>query len=459
MEEQSNYDNATSYKYLKSYTVGQSNSSSVQPITLADIYQYMTVSVPQNISENKDIANISTLFQFPKEILSNPDFQYFVNKNNDLKRFGLQKHLISQLIGPNTHDLLFVDELYQWCISSLHSSDINISSPHISISGPSQSGKSTLLFILVQIYLIATISAQISDSLFFIPINFEKIRPYMNFFEFYQQMLNLVNTSLRYSAPEVLPFSAYLNSYFSHFSPSPLFITDISKTLPKKSNIKMSEYIPPSKQLCEIYPKIGDFSKSLHSKLNSSNIKNSEQLIMEGIASFPVYFAEAINKTPILILDHFDCCPEQYQQIFCDLCQKYPHFVAPKNLNSFSKIFNIKNSVSFSSDLALPEIQQFKAEFKEIDKIINVSNLNLTLEPEDCLRCPALLAKFWNVCQSYENLKRPVTRAEMSQETIAKMKFIELCLALRNIESPKITQNILQQLYSTEFNITISSNE
>ena len=387
-------------------------------------------TVKENL-RNSVLALYSSLTPDHKAALPEKANDALAKLTKETKQFILEDSLLSQFIGPSTviNNTPLGQETTSWMLDQIKG--LTIDQCQFVITGPSQSGKSTLLSILTSVFYQKLQVSNEMDNYLFFPINW---LIHQACIEDVQKLYFLIVTTtinmLRASHLELLPIISSLHQWL-------LSLVEMNALLPLPAPIIHFTGFP-----CDIINQIG---RKIHDHWTQKHFKS----FLADTINFPNLIANAFQyKSVVYIIDHFDAAgyiirpvdhfensedePVTLSDIIYESISNSPYFVASQNDSDFFQIFDISDSNRQISTEYLIKGEGEKELFVQQSQIV----LNMSM----CKGCPAYCARFIRLCEmaeeaakesavksQYSRLKSVV---DMSRNEMIQHEFIGLCLLL-----------------------------
>lgn len=347
------------------------------------------------------------------------------------KQFIVEDSLLSQFIGPSSviNNTPLGQETSSWMLDQIKG--LTIDECKFVITGPSQSGKSTLLSILTSVFYQKLQVSSETDNYLFFPINWLINQ---NCIEDVQKLYFVVITTtinmLKASHLELLTIINSLQQWL-------LSLVEMNALLPLPAPILHFPGFP-----CDIINQIG---RKIHEHWTQKHFKS----FLRDTINFPNYIANAFQyKATVFIIDHFDAAgyivrpvdhfendenePVTLSDLICETISNSPYFVASQSDTDFFQVFSLlDNSKQISTEYLIKG---------EGEKELFVQQSQIVLNMSMCRGCPAYCAKFIRLCEiaeeaakesavksQYSRLKSVV---DMSRNEMIQHEFIRLCLLL-----------------------------
>jgi hypothetical protein len=362
----------------------------------------------------------------------------------------------SQFIGPST--IISQTELGQKTITSVLEilKGLNPETCRFVITGPSQSGRSTLLSVLVSLFYQKLQVASESANYLIVPFNWclheigQDGIP-----KLFEIVVSQTLNALRAARPSVIPVVNIIQQWFLSLM--------TTQTVP----ILM---IPQTKRSDPSWFKgVIAIGKSIHHYWNRKDTTWTEEpiqkakrrednnfsLFLNEICAFPQRIARVFSfKSAVLVFDHFDVAsfefdPEEHfpdsQEpvslflVLWNAAKEGPFFISSRNDEELMKLcrsFNVKdyNQLSTERLVQANEAQQ-----------LMVPQLGLSLNIELCRGCPAYIALYEKVlgmaveCQERAAVKSQYSRlrsvADLSRGEMLRQELVRMTILLANTDT------------------------
>jgi hypothetical protein len=291
-------------------------------------------------------------------------------------------HLLREAIAPKSVSLL--PETTAWAMDLYKG--LSLSDVQFVISGPRQSGKTSLLYELASVlFRKLQVSNESSQWLFF-PVNFEIAGFHCRSPELLLRFfISVAFQSLEYSSLKLLPYLSALQKWFT--------LSSFGAAL-----------VPPQELTNTPLIKIGNLqtlSKSLSSSL-SANKDNSLTDFVREIANFPHNFATALGlRGVIFVLDAFEYSNQEFDPSdtgfsaslhavrFSDILSlalnQSPYLISLKDEAKFLQCFAGSSAALLTTEELIPTPKEPE---------IIVRNPSLTVRIEDCRGCPGFIIAY-----------------------------------------------------------------
>ena len=374
--------------------------------------------------------------------------------SDDTQQYLVEDSLLSQFIGPTTviSDTPLGQQTTQWAME--HLKGLNPEACRFSITGPSQSGKSTLLNILVSLfYQKLQISQETSHYLIF-PINWQLQQIYIEDIpKLYSIIVTTTLASLRASCMRLVPVINTFQQYLTSLIEMPL--------LPA---------VPPPLQKFPGFPTtlVQQIGSQIHRAWNNpegfEDFLNLMFLLPDNLAK-----CFGFNNA-VYVVDHYDACclaieaPEKFTAqkpfsipaSFNKALNVCPFFVASLDDGEFFKYFDVdslhlKTEYMINPD-PMPDIL--------------IKDPQMTIKQSMCNGCPGYCALYKKVV----NLAREAEEKMAVKEQFAKLRSVvdiarqemlhqqvyKLCILLKEVSEEFIDAGKLTKIGELqELNITI----
>ena len=348
----------------------------------------------------------------------------------DTQQFSVEDAMMSQFIGPSSFisETPLGQQTTQWMIKKLKG--MKAEDCRFVVTGPSQSGKSTLLSIAVSLFYQKLQLTDEATNYLIVPINWFLHQIYIEDFQkLYGLMVSTVLNAIRASHMRFVPIMGALHQWFISLVHIPAFPP-----------------IPPSVLHFTPFPVnvVVEIGKNIH---DAWNRKDGLKRFMNEIVNFPSKMASAFNfKSAVLVFDHFDASgfiiepgdrfPESRESVnlgglLSDACSEGPFFVASQDDGEFFKLFNVDKYTHISTERLITD---------KGEKELVVTQSQITVNMDMCRGCPAYCAMFIRVCKlASEAMERAAVKSQfsrlksvvdISRNEMLKQEFIRLCLLL-----------------------------
>lgn len=475
----------------KSNVISRSSSPSrsktnTTPQKREDIGQQCTIAAcPTSVKENIRDAVLSLYNSLT------PDHKNLLSMSESLRKLTadtqistIENALINNYIGPSCNVLSSPTgtEAQAWMMEQFKGLMPN--EYRFVITGPTQSGKSTLLSMGVSIfYQKLQLTGENSNYLFF-PLNWRLQQIYLDdVVKLYSLFINTTLKMLRNARMELIPIIIPLKQWFLSLITQQVF-----------------QPLPPQVIHYTTFPHdaITEIGRSIHNKWSN---RDGFRDFLHEIVNFPDRFAKAFGFiSAVYIYDHFDNCgyeispPEHFQNdnlvnastpvvlsdLICESIETNPFLIASQNDTDFFSLFSIEDYRQLSTERIIEESQettsqspsrspsQLKNQSSQNGTTVTITTSNassvtssrsksaqmnemylqqppIVLTIENCRGCPAYCAMYQRVYEIAESVQRanaeskkksvgqsaklrPAT--EKSRNQLLKQEFIRLCMLL-----------------------------
>lgn len=378
----------------------------------------------------------------------------------DTQQFLVEDSLLAQFIGPSS--VINNTPLGQQATSIMMNKlkGLRPEDCRFAITGPTQSGKSTLLNIIVSLfYQKLQLSHETQNYLLF-PLNWLLHQIYLDDIQkIYGTFISTALNSLRSSHMEYIPIMNSLHQWFISLVTIPAFPP-----------------LPPSVLHFTGFPTqtVIQLGRNLHDKWNSrSGFKD----FLTSLAHFPNQFAHAFGyKSAVYIFDHFESCgfrispSERFSesehdvllsQLLCEAMDSCPFFVSSQDDGEFFVAFTIQEFNQISTERLIT-----KKDDKEIKEIL-IAKPQMSLSIDMCRGCPAYCAMYLHLCDLItEANERAAVKSQfsrlrsvvdMSRQEMVKQELFRLCLLLATADSENLfNENAMNDLMNmSEINVQV----
>ena len=368
---------------------------------------------------------------------------------NDTQLHVLENTLINQYIAPSTVVLNtpIGIEMQAWMIERLKG--LMPEEIRFAITGPSQSGKSTLLFSALSLFFQKLLITNETSNYLLFPVNWLLQQLYLDdlnkiYALFISTALKMLRNARMEFIPIMVPFKQWLLSLINHQVLSPL---------------------PPQIVHYTSFPHdaVMSIGKAIHDAWSKPN--QFKQFLRE-VINFPNHLAKAFGfKSAVYIFDHFDLCGYQISpsdpfttenqnsvalsEIVCEAINSCPFFVASQSDVDFFNCFSIQDYRQLSTERIIS--------VEGNEKELQVQQPSLILNIEHCRGCPAYCAMFQRLCDLAEDAAQRVafksqftklkSVVDISRNELLKQEFIRLCILLGGEDTDGIfTEEIMNDM-------------
>ena len=374
---------------------------------------------------------------------------------NDTQQYLVEDSLLSQFIGPTSviNDTPLGQQTTEWAMEKLKG--LTPEECRFAITGPTQSGKSTLLNILVSLFFQKLQLSNETQNYLIFPLNWQLQQIYIeDVAKLYGLVISTTLNSLRCSQMKYIPLINVLHQWLLSIIEMPVFPT-----------------LPPQVQRFPNFPAaaLNQLCQRIHKAWNSP--KGFEEFL-QLLFAFPDSFAKAFGfKSAVYILDHYDACclaltaPEKFEQarnpVSIPACiekvlQNTPFFVASLNDVEFFNYFTLD-----CTQLSTEHLIDQKGEVQLL-----LADPKFTLSMELCNGCPgycALYARLVKLAQDTQEkaaVKGQFAKlrsvVDISRQEMLKQEFCRLCLLIKEASDESIdgeTMSLISE--KDELDITI----
>ena len=386
----------------------------------------------------------------PSQKAQLPNIDTLRNLTYQSQQSQLLEMLINQHICPTSCFESVDQPLTLWSIDFFK--QLSTDEIRFIITGPRQSGKTSLLYLLTNQLLKKLKNSEDIFSFLFFPLNLTKYSLELdNCILLSRIIFQQTFLSVRFSIPTFLPFLEQLSNYF--FS----LLTPGSEQ-PIPTILKDS--------------KIHELGKTLSNllKLDSYGKRNSEAIV-RFMAKFPRNFAIAAGlKDAIYILDHFEYAsnaiyeiyppdpkrttpPSTLSSLLSEALSDNSHFIiAPEMESLLTKTLSINDAVQLDTEnLLSPDDLNFCS-----TPIIKIISPDFELTFDKCRGCPGYIVKFLNIVEMLKKAidhrgqyAKVLSTVQQSRLKIIKKMLTPLLVHL-SASDPEIIPEILNELEQNE---------
>jgi energy-coupling factor transporter ATP-binding protein EcfA2 len=369
----------------------------------------------------------------------------------EFKTHAVGNALLSEFIGPTSViiDSPLFTETNAWMMEKLQGKHAD--ECRFAITGPSQSGKSTLLFIAATLFYQKIELAEQTLQVFILPFNWANHQNQIcEISTLYELIIMTVLRCLRGSRPELLPILNLLQQWFftlivvRAFPPFPALIVRF-KHFPQAAILQIGREIHTAWK-------------------NKADLAN----FLETIITCPRNIVRAFGFTTIVpIFDHFDACgyliepgdsfplcqkPVSLASIICKVYQTGPLFIASQDDSEFLLLFTCDNCIPLSTERLLSNVE---------GQELFIANPQFSLNIQMCRGCPGYCAVYQRLCelarQATEDrtLKSQFSRlksiVDITRRSLVKQELLRVCVLLAAADTDSIfNSRIMNQLSQSE---------
>ncbi|OHS96278.1 hypothetical protein TRFO_37550 [Tritrichomonas foetus] len=411
--------------------------------------QCAIAACPTTVKENLRDSILSLFASLTPEHKAKMSMAATLQKmTTDTQLYVVENALITQYIGPSTvvSNTPIGQQVQAWMIERLKG--LMPEECKFAITGPSQSGKSTLLNTAVSLfYQKLQITNEAPNYLIF-PINWLLQQIYLDDInKLYNLFINTALKMLRNARMEYIPIMGPFKQWMSS-----LITQQVQAPLPPQ--ILHYTSFP--------HDAVVNIGRAIHDSW--AKPEGFRQFIKE-IVSFPNRIAQAFGfKSAVYVFDHFDSCGYEISptdhfatenqssvvlsELVCEAIDSCPFFVASQNDFDFFNVFSLQEYKQLSTE----RLVTIKGE-----KEIYVQQPPIVLNMDHCRGCPAYCATFQRVCDLAEEaasrtaLKSQFTKlksvVDISRNEMLKQEFLKLCILLGNEDTENIfNEEIMNEL-------------
>ena len=438
------HEDKDEWEYKQGFRASTNKLHSYQKLPLAkqpkvkpppeDANQQLAIAAnPLTVKENLRNAIISLYATLTPEHISYLECAETVQKlSRDTQLFEFESILMNQYIGPSTsiNQTPVGQQTTFWMMDKLKG--LPVEDCRFIITGPAQSGKTTLLSIAASLLFNKLIlSGEIVHYLMF-PLNWTLHSICIDDIQkLYTLYVNTTLDILKLCRLDLIPIISSLSNWILNLITIP-GLPAMPPTLTHYPNF-------PTKKLLEL-------GKRIHKKWFDPNGFND---FVHEIINFPNNLAQAFGfVNAIYVYDHFDSCayyinvpteqfPEPHQkaidlsQVVCESLEKCPFLIASQVDSDFFDHFSVKEFRQLTTERLIKQ----KGEHELV-----VMQVKLLLSMDMCKGCPAYIAMFNHVCElAAEVTRRAALKSRFSQlqsvvdiarNEILRQEFIKLCILL-----------------------------
>lgn len=354
---------------------------------------------------------------------------------SDTQMFSVEDSMLTQFIGPTSviSGTPLGNQTTEWMMEHLKGK--RIEECRFVVTGPPQSGRSTLLSIAVQLFYQKLQLTNESTNYLIVPVNWNLHQIYIDDYQkLYILILGVTLNAVKASRMQYLPIMGALHHWFVSMITVPAFSP-----------------IPPAILHFTGFPvdAVVAVAKGIHKAWND---KSGLKAFMTEIVQFPAKIAQVFGfKSHVLVFDHFDASgfviePDDHfpefvgsvnlSDLLSDACSSCPFFVSSEDDGEFFRLFHAEKYTQLSTERLITQ---------KSDKALVVLQSPVTVTMEMCRGCPGYCALFERVCKlASEAMERAAVKSQfsrlksvvdISRNEILKQEFIKLCLLLAAADS------------------------
>lgn len=368
--------------------------------------------------------------------------------------YMLQHEMVRNLIGP-TKSVAGTDLgqfISEWVVDKIR--EIKIEFCKFAITGPPQSGKSTLLSIATSVFFQKLQISKQSQNYLIVPINWkleqEIVDNLPKLYQFYVKSTLIALKVLRLDLASILPD---IQLWFES-----LIVMKSFGNFPE--NIMKYTKFP--------HEELKEYGKKIHDSYSTPN-KLEEFLTL--LTKMPTIVGQAFGfKGAVYIMDHFDCCGYQVtkDEVTCDFAHfaslalsEAPFFVASQFDQDFYDMFEVEKCRLMKTTGIL------SGDEEKIPEKIIVSNPSIELNFDMCHGCPGYCYAYLRLVDFIESannkiaIKRPnltpfKSVVDISRSVIAKQELIRFCLLIESSQDEDVFDPVkMNQLMLNEFEAVV----
>ncbi|OHS93359.1 hypothetical protein TRFO_40355 [Tritrichomonas foetus] len=348
----------------------------------------------------------------------------------DTQQFLIEDSLLTQFIGPSTviSNTPLGQKTTQWMLEKFKG--LTIDKCQFVITGPSQSGKSTLLSIATSLFYQKLQVSSETDNYLFCPINWLMQQICL---EDFQKLFALIITTtvnmIRTTHMELIPIINTLHQWF-------LSLVSSNALLPLPAPVLHFPGFP-----CDIVSQIGR-------KLHECWVQKQLKAFLTETMNFPNNMARAFQyKGVVYVFDHFDASgyaikpvdhfessdeePVSLSELICNAISDTPYFVASQSDPDFFQIFSLEDYRHLTTEHLITD---------QFEKELFVQQAQLVVDYKMCRGCPAYCAQFIRICEMAEaalkdaavksQYSRLRSRVDISRNELIQHEFVRFCMLL-----------------------------
>lgn len=369
--------------------------------------------------------------------------------------YFMQHQLLANFIGPSKYiGNSDVGQIAQeWAMEKLR--EIKIEFCKFVITGPTQSGKSTLLYFASMLFYQKLQIAKQAQNYLIFPINWRLHLDIIdNLPKLYQFYLQSTLIAIKGVKLEILPILPELQKWFENLIIMKSFV-NFPPNVVKLDRINLEV--------------LRQYGKRVQDSFLS---KNGPEEFASLITTMPNVFAEALGlQGAIYIMDHFDCCAYQVEKdgkecdlshFVCQSIEKSPFFLATKNDYDFYNIFEIQKYKQWSTTGIINTNSYSHA------IVISEPTIEITLDM--CQGCPGYcntflrLIEMINESKNKMGIKRPnlvpyQSVTDICRRTYIKNEIIRFSVLIGGSEANVIDSDKMNQLMMKDFDFMVRESQ
>ncbi|KAH0786383.1 hypothetical protein GPJ56_009769 [Histomonas meleagridis] len=437
----------------KSVTSKVSNAELKKQQVLNSFHRMIaTSSSTSETSINESISSVfSSLTNGQKKQLSNLESIQLIH--NDTQLLAFQSHLIRTRIATTPQ---IMKEVQEWSIDLFN--EISPKDIKFVITGPRQSGKTTMLFTAATTLLRKLQISQVANKYLLFPLNFEsELLSTENPFLLQQLLLTTVFDSIRYSNYSLLPYVQPLQQWFSVISSG--------------GHVKFPTILTQYPHFN--FDKIKSLAKDLSLAVKDKTTNGLDQYV-QLILRIPKIFAESCGFLDVIyIIDSFEYCNVKYlpnnkhfststkeavlPDLFCNEMTKSMYIISCKSEEQFLQCFKCQDATFIDSEGIVKNVL--------VPYRIAMYNPNLLFTIDNCMGCCGFISRYIKVCelfklvQSNASIKKPYSmikaKTDLSRLKIAKRELKKLLVLLYEAGCKIIKPEMLNEINCLDDSTTI----
>ncbi|OHS93530.1 hypothetical protein TRFO_11739 [Tritrichomonas foetus] len=352
---------------------------------------------------------------------------------DEYQYYLVQHELFRNFIGPST--AVFGTDLGQltsdWIVDRLK--EIKVEFCKFTITGPPQSGKTTLLSQAALIFYQKLLITRVAQKYLMVPINWKILQGIVNDIpKLYNFYIKVTLSALKAVRLDLIPILPTLQKWF-------------------ESIIVMKSFgnFPPLIQEYTKFPhqKVMEYGRKIH---NSWLAENKFHEFLSLITEMPTHIASAFELSgAVFIMDHFDCCGYQITKDgeTLDLghyvslsISNSPFFVASQDDHDFFNVFEVEKHKTITTTGIITDVEE---------KSIIISNPNIELKLDMLKGCPGYYATYFRLCDIIDRsndkiaIKRPnltpfKSVVDINRQVVAKQELLRFCLILESAQDSEM---------------------
>ncbi|OHS97624.1 hypothetical protein TRFO_09325 [Tritrichomonas foetus] len=383
-----------------------------------------------------------------------PNWYQLQYAHDETQQARLIEHLINLKICPTSANV--IPEVYDWSMDLFRG--IEVDDIRFVITGPRQSGKTTLLHSTASTLMRKLQCSDEASKYLFFPFNFEiESLELNNHNHLLKLFMKIAFEALEYCHLAFLPLISQLRKWFT--------LSVFGTQMQYPTGISQFEGVN-EKALKEL-------AKKLHSSLQAKDGHSIENFVTT-LCELPSQLAKALGLSGVIyIFDNFDyasevfltpgenCFPDSLKpvslcQALCNELQNNLYIVSLQDEQRFLECFTCDNAALLDTEGILNGSQTVT----QNNVSIVVRQPPLRLSVDNCLGCPGYVARFERLCELVKRMELNSavpsqyaivkTSSDRSRLSVVKQEIVRLSELLSDAGSTVITKDLLNRLIDQE---------